>query len=30
MGGNDVINGIISGGDLAAFVFYSVMVASSL
>ena len=30
VGGNDVINGTISGGDLAAFVFYSVMVASSL
>ncbi|WP_341660107.1 ABC transporter transmembrane domain-containing protein [Vibrio sp.] len=30
VGGNDVINGTISGGELAAFVFYSIMVASSL
>ncbi|WP_252724299.1 ABC transporter transmembrane domain-containing protein [Vibrio hepatarius] len=30
VGGNDVINGTISGGDLGAFVFYSLIVASSL
>ncbi|WP_245986875.1 ABC transporter transmembrane domain-containing protein [Vibrio pectenicida] len=30
VGGSDVINGTISGGDLGAFVFYSIMVASSL
>ncbi|MDN3612358.1 ABC transporter ATP-binding protein/permease [Vibrio ostreicida] len=30
VGGNDVITGVMSGGDLAAFVFYAIMVASSL
>lgn len=30
VGGNDVINGTMSGGDLGAFVFYAIMVASSL
>jgi len=30
VGGKDVINGVISGGDLAAFVFYAVLVAMSL
>ncbi|WP_215408059.1 ABC transporter ATP-binding protein/permease [Vibrio gigantis] len=30
VGGSDVINGIMSAGDLAAFVFYAIMVASSL
>ncbi len=30
VGGSDVINGQMSGGDLAAFVFYAILVASSL
>ncbi|ARC94311.1 ABC transporter ATP-binding protein [Vibrio coralliilyticus] len=30
VGGSDVINGTMSGGDLGAFVFYAIMVASSL
>ncbi|MEZ9068993.1 ABC transporter ATP-binding protein/permease [Vibrio atlanticus] len=30
VGGSDVINGTMSAGDLAAFVFYAIMVASSL
>ena len=30
VGGSDVINGVMSAGDLAAFVFYAIMVASSL
>ncbi|MCG9783684.1 ABC transporter ATP-binding protein/permease [Vibrio brasiliensis] len=30
VGGSDVINGAMSAGDLAAFVFYAIMVASSL
>jgi ATP-binding cassette subfamily B protein len=30
VGGQDVINGTISGGDLAAFVFYAILVAMSL
>lgn len=30
VGGNDVINGTLSGGDLGAFVFYAIVVASSL
>lgn len=30
VGGRDVISGTISGGDLAAFVFYSILVAMSL
>ncbi|PML77238.1 ABC transporter transmembrane domain-containing protein, partial [Vibrio sp. 10N.261.52.A1] len=30
VGGTDVINGTMSAGDLAAFVFYAIMVASSL
>ncbi|RTZ16604.1 ABC transporter ATP-binding protein/permease [Vibrio aquaticus] len=30
VGGNDVINGTMSAGDLGAFVFYAIMVASSL
>ncbi|MGF1684191.1 ABC transporter ATP-binding protein/permease [Photobacterium minamisatsumaniensis] len=30
VGGSDVINGIMSAGDLGAFVFYAIMVASSL
>jgi ATP-binding cassette subfamily B protein len=30
VGGSDVINGKMSGGDLGAFVFYAIMVASSL
>jgi ATP-binding cassette subfamily B protein len=30
VGGHDVINGTITGGELAAFVFYSVMVAASV
>ncbi|MBB1486014.1 ABC transporter transmembrane domain-containing protein [Oceanospirillum sediminis] len=30
IGGNDVITGELSGGDLAAFVFYAIMVAGSL
>ncbi len=30
IGGSDVINGQMSGGDLAAFVFYAILVASSL
>ncbi|WP_419687656.1 ABC transporter ATP-binding protein/permease [Photobacterium rosenbergii] len=30
VGGSDVINGVMSAGDLGAFVFYAIMVASSL
>jgi len=30
VGGKDVISGVISGGDLAAFVFYAILVAMSL
>lgn len=30
VGGRDVIHGVMSAGDLAAFVFYAIMVASSL
>jgi ATP-binding cassette subfamily B protein len=30
IGGRDVINGQMSGGDLAAFVFYAILVASSM
>jgi len=30
VGGNDVLNGVISAGDLTAFVFYAVMVAGSV
>lgn len=30
VGGSDVINGTMSGGDLGAFVFYAILVASSL
>ncbi|WP_070971630.1 ABC transporter transmembrane domain-containing protein [Vibrio sonorensis] len=30
VGGSDVINGVMSAGDLGAFVFYSIMVASSI
>lgn len=30
VGGRDVLNGAISGGDLAAFVFYAILVAMSL
>jgi len=30
VGGSDVINGKLSGGELAAFVFYAILVASSL
>lgn len=30
VGGSDVINGVMSAGDLAAFVFYAIMVASAL
>ncbi len=30
VGGRDVLNGTISGGDLAAFVFYAILVAMSL
>ena len=30
VGGNDVINGVMTGGELAAFVFYAIIVASSV
>ncbi|MCX2979797.1 ATP-binding cassette domain-containing protein [Halieaceae bacterium IMCC14734] len=30
VGGNDVINGTMSGGELAAFVFYAIMVATAV
>jgi len=30
VGGKDVLNGVVTGGELAAFVFYAVIVASSL
>ncbi len=30
VGGSDVISGVMSGGDLAAFVFYAILVGSSL
>lgn len=30
VGGNDVINGVLTGGELAAFVFYAIIVASAV